>query len=44
MDNTYADYLSERDDQLSGELDAHNESCAKLGLEPMTLEEYLDHR
>jgi len=40
----YGDYLLEKADQESGELDAMNETLVKIGLEPMTLEEYNDHK
>jgi hypothetical protein len=40
----YGDYLLEKADQESGELDAFNETLIRMGMEPMTLEEYKDHR
>jgi hypothetical protein len=34
----YGDYLLEKADQESGELDAMNDTLIKMGEEPMTLE------
>lgn len=40
----YGDYLAEKADQQSGELDAFNRTLVEMGEEPMTLEDYLEHR
>lgn len=44
MDYDYGEVMLEKADQDSGALDAMNETLIKMGMEPMTLEEYLEHR
>ena len=40
----YGDVALEKADQESGELDTFNDTLIAMGEEPMTLEEYLEHR
>lgn len=44
MDYDYGEVVSEKADQDSGALDTMNETLIEMGMEPMTLEEYLEHR